>query len=49
MFSTFNMGIGMMFIVDAEDSERAVELLREAVETPFVIGEIIKVEGVTLC
>lgn len=49
MFSTFNMGIGMMFIVDAENSERAVELLREAGETPFVIGEIIKGEGVTLC
>lgn len=49
MFSTFNMGIGMMFIVNSEDSDRAVALLKAAGENPFVIGEIIKGEGVTLC
>lgn len=49
MFSTFNMGIGMMFIVDGSQKDRAMELLKEAGETPFVIGEIIQGEGVTLC
>ncbi|MBR6503785.1 MAG: phosphoribosylformylglycinamidine cyclo-ligase [Firmicutes bacterium] len=49
MFSTFNMGIGMMFIVDPAEKERAMELLEEAGETPALIGEIVKGEGVILC
>ena len=38
-----------MFIVDGSQKDRAMELLKEAGETPFVIGEIIQGEGVTLC
>ena len=49
MFSTFNMGIGMMFIVDPAEKDRAMELLKEAGETPALIGEIVKGEGVILC
>lgn len=49
MFSTFNMGIGMMFIVDPAEKEKVTALLREAGETPFEIGEIIEGEGVSLC
>lgn len=49
MFSTFNMGIGMMFIVEASQKDRAIELLRSAGENPQLIGEIIKGDGVSLC
>lgn len=49
MFATFNMGIGMIMIV-AEDQEEAVlNLLKEAGETPSVIGKIVTGEGVCLC
>ncbi len=49
MFSTFNMGIGMMFIVEASQKDRAIELLRSSGENPQLIGEIIKGDGVSLC
>jgi len=49
MFSTFNMGIGMMFIVEASQKDRAIELLRSAGENPQLIGEIVKGDGVSLC
>ena len=49
MFSTFNMGVGMMFIVDPSEKDRAMQLLTEAGEKPALIGEIIQGEGVVLC
>ncbi len=49
MFSTFNMGIGMMFIVDQSEKDAVMRLLKESGETPFEIGEIIDGDGVTLC
>ena len=49
MFSTFNMGVGMMFIVDPSEKDRTMQLLTEAGEKPALIGEIIKGEGVVLC
>ena len=40
MFSTYNMGIGMMMVVDADDAAGVVEALKAAGENAAVIGEI---------
>lgn len=50
MYNTFNMGIGMMTVVDAADADKTMEAMRAAGETPYVIGHIEAGEkGVTLC
>lgn len=50
MYNTYNMGIGMVIAVDASEADKAVELLKTAGETAYVIGETTKGEkGVTLC
>ncbi len=50
MYNTFNMGIGMVVAVDAADVEKAMEALKAAGDTPYVIGSIEAGEkGVTLC
>lgn len=41
MRRTFNLGIGLIAIVAANDADRAVELLRSAGEQPRVIGAIV--------
>ena len=41
MYRTFNMGIGMMLIVDKADADKAVEILKANGENAFVIGETI--------
>ena len=40
MFSTFNMGIGMMFVVDSEDAQGVLKALMKAGEKPSIIGKI---------
>lgn len=40
MFSTYNMGIGMMMVVDADDAAGVVEALKAVGENAAVIGEI---------
>ncbi|MBL4672763.1 MAG: phosphoribosylformylglycinamidine cyclo-ligase [Arenicella sp.] len=40
MYRTFNCGVGMILVVDQADVERSINLLSEAGETAFVIGEI---------
>lgn len=45
MFSTFNMGVGMMMMVDAKDADAAVKALREAGETADIIGQVVKTDG----
>ncbi len=45
MFRTFNMGIGLILVVPPEESERAVTLLREKGETPYIIGKITEGKG----
>lgn len=42
MYNTFNMGIGMAIIVSKEEKEKALEILKEAGETAYVIGEVIE-------
>lgn len=49
MFSTYNMGVGMIMIVPEVDAEAVVETLKAAGETANIIGEIVEGEGVTLC
>ncbi len=45
MFSTYNMGVGMMMIVEAKDANSIVKALREAGETADIIGQIVKTDG----
>ncbi len=50
MYNTFNMGIGMIVAVDPADAEKAIEAIRAAGDTPYVIGSIEEGEkGVALC
>ncbi len=42
MYNTFNMGVGMVVYLDAQDVERAQEILRNHQVESFVIGEIIE-------
>ena len=49
MFNTYNMGVGMSIVVDSNDLERALEILKANGEDAYVIGEIVKSEdGVIL-
>ncbi|MGI6732075.1 MAG: phosphoribosylformylglycinamidine cyclo-ligase [Anaerovoracaceae bacterium] len=48
MFSTFNMGVGMMMVVKPEIAQEVVEILSQAGEKAFIIGEVVKGEGVAL-
>ena len=41
MYNTFNMGIGMMLVVDKADAAKAVEILNANGEKAFVIGETV--------
>jgi phosphoribosylformylglycinamidine cyclo-ligase len=45
MFTTFNMGIGMIFIVSQNDSDAVMDTLSEAGEEAAIIGSIVKNEG----
>ncbi len=50
MFHTFNMGIGFVIAVSADDAEKAVSVLCEAGEKPVVIGTVEAGDkGVLLC
>lgn len=44
MFSTFNMGIGMMMVVSEEEADKAMNLLESAGEKAYKIGRIVKEE-----
>ena len=48
MFNIFNMGIGMVIALDAEEAARAIEILEAAGEKASVIGQVISGEGVTI-
>ena len=50
MYNTYNMGLGMVLAVDAADVDKAMEAIRAAGDTPYVVGKITDGEkGVTLC
>ena len=51
MFNTFNMGVGMTVIVSENDAARALEILKQNGEEPYIIGRIVKdsESKITLC
>ncbi len=50
MYNTYNMGLGMILAVDPADVDKAMEAIKAAGETPYVVGKIEDGEkGVTLC
>lgn len=50
MYNTYNMGVGMIVAVESDNVDRALNLLKAAGETPYVIGEIKDGEkGITIC
>ena len=50
MFNTFNMGVGMSVVVDKADADKALEILKNAGENAYIMGETVKSEeSVTIC
>lgn len=50
MYNTFNMGLGMIVAVDPADVDKAMEAIKAAGDTAYIVGEIKAGEkGVTLC
>lgn len=50
MYNTFNMGVGMCVVVPKEEADKAVQAVKAAGETAFVLGEVTEgSEGVVLC
>ena len=50
MYNTYNMGLGMVVALDPADVDKAVQAMREAGDTPYVVGRIADGEkGVDLC
>ena len=48
MFNIFNMGIGMVIVLDESEAEKAVEILTAAGEKASVIGRVTDTEGVVI-
>lgn len=42
MFNTFNMGVGMIIALPKEQADKAVEVLNNAGEQAFILGEVVK-------
>ncbi len=50
MFNTFNMGVGMVVVVDKADADKAVAAIKSAGEDAYVMGELVNSdEGVIIC
>jgi phosphoribosylformylglycinamidine cyclo-ligase len=45
MFKTFNMGVGMIVVVDKRDEKRTFKILKACGEKAFVIGEVVDRRG----
>ena len=49
MFNTYNMGVGMSLVVDKNEADRALAVLRESGEKAYIMGEMVEGdEGVVL-
>lgn len=48
-YNTFNMGIGMILAVNKHIADVVLAEATKLGETPFIIGDVIEGEGVTLC
>ncbi len=50
MYNTFNMGVGMVLVVDPADADRTIEAINSAGEQAFVLGRTVAGEkGVIIC
>lgn len=50
MFNTFNMGVGMSVVVDKNDADKTISILKDAGEDAYVMGEVVKSdESVEIC
>ncbi len=48
MFNIFNMGIGMMLVVDPADAQTAIDILTRHGDKASVIGRVVEGRGVTI-
>ncbi|MBQ5845003.1 MAG: phosphoribosylformylglycinamidine cyclo-ligase [Alistipes sp.] len=48
MFNIFNMGVGMVVVLDASEADKAIEILTAAGEKASVIGRVTDAEGVVI-
>lgn len=49
MFNTFNMGVGMTVVVDANDTDKAIAAIRATGEEAYILGQLVDSdEGVIL-
>lgn len=50
MYNTYNMGLGMVLALDGNQAGQAMEAIRAAGETPYIVGHVEAGEiGVVLC
>ena len=50
MYNTYNMGVGMVVIVDKADVDTAIATLTANGDNAYVLGEVVETdEGVILC
>ena len=50
MYNTYNMGLGMVLAVAADDAQKTIDAVREAGETAYLVGSVKDGEkGVTIC
>ena len=47
MYHVFNMGIGMILVVDENDVDAALSILKDMGEKAFVIGKVTSQEGIS--
>lgn len=48
MYNVFNMGIGMILVVDPADADAALEILKAQGEKATVIGVVTDQEGIDI-
>ncbi|MBQ2023731.1 MAG: phosphoribosylformylglycinamidine cyclo-ligase, partial [Alistipes sp.] len=48
MFNIFNMGVGMVVVLDESEAQKAVEILTAAGEKASIIGRVTDTEGVVI-
>ena len=50
MYNTYNMGLGMVLALEEDQAQAAMEAIRGAGETPYLVGTVEAGEkGVTIC
>ncbi|GFP23844.1 phosphoribosylformylglycinamidine cyclo-ligase, partial [Candidatus Hakubella thermalkaliphila] len=45
MFRVCNMGLGLVILLDSDDVDRSLEVLKEVGEKPFLVGRILSGQG----